>query len=76
MFDRQRYPFMPLGYRMGMIALVRLGITREKDHGFFVFPELGKGHPQTCMIDGIQAATSATYGKVLMEPFINFTNAI
>jgi uncharacterized protein (DUF169 family) len=38
-----------------------------EDHGFFVFPELGEGHPQTCMMDGIQVATGATYGKVLME---------
>ncbi|MDZ7392289.1 MAG: FmdE family protein [candidate division KSB1 bacterium] len=66
-FHGHRCPFMPIGYRMGKLALKHLGIEPEKDHGFFVFPELGEGHPQTCMMDGIQAATSATYGKVLME---------
>jgi len=57
---------MPIGYRMGKLALAHLGVEREKDHGFFIFPELGEGHPQTCMMDGMQAATGATYGKVLM----------
>jgi formylmethanofuran dehydrogenase subunit E len=57
---------MPIGYRMGRLALEKLRIEREKDHGFFVFPELGEGHPQTCMMDGMQAATGATYGKLLM----------
>lgn len=60
-------PFMPLGYRMGMLALERLGVGREKDHTLHVIAELGEGHPQTCLLDGVQAATGATYGKVLME---------
>jgi formylmethanofuran dehydrogenase subunit E len=59
-------PFMPIGYRMGKLAMGYLGVEREKDHGFFVFPEIGEGHPQTCMVDGIQIATGATYGKVLI----------
>ncbi|MFZ5517450.1 MAG: FmdE family protein [Candidatus Zhuqueibacterota bacterium] len=66
-FHGHRCPFMPIGYRMGKLVLNYLGVEREKDHGFFVFPELGEGHPQTCMMDGIQAATGATYGKVMME---------
>jgi formylmethanofuran dehydrogenase subunit E len=57
---------MPIGYRMGKLAMEYLGAEREKDHGFFVFPEIGEGHPQTCMVDGIQIATGATYGKVLI----------
>ena len=65
-FHGHRCPFMPIGYRMGRLALAKLDVEREKDHGLFVFPELGEGHPQTCMMDGIQAATGATYGKVLM----------
>ena len=65
-FHGHQCPFMPIGYRMGRLALERLGVEREKDHGFFVFPELGEAHPQTCLMDGIQAATGATYGKVLM----------
>lgn len=59
-------PFMPIGYRMGKLALAYLGAEKEADHGFFVFPELGEGHPQTCMMDGMQAATGATYGKLMM----------
>ena len=58
---------MPLGYRMAKLAMQELGVEREKDHGFFVIPELGVGHPQTCLMDGIQIATGATYGKSLME---------
>ena len=65
-FHGHRCPFMPIGYRMGRLALAKLDVDREKDHGFFVFPELGEGHPQTCMMDGMQVATGATYGKVLM----------
>ena len=65
-FHGHRCPVMPIGYRMGKRALAHLGVEREKDHGLFVFPELGEGHPQTCMMDGMQAATGATYGKLLM----------
>jgi len=65
-FHGHRCPFMPIGYRMGILALEHLGVSREKDHGLFVFPELGEGHPQTCLMDGVQIATGATYGKVLM----------
>jgi len=65
-FHGHRCPFMPIGYRMGKLAMKYLGVEREKDHGFFVFPEIGEGHPQTCMVDGIQIATGATYGKVLI----------
>jgi len=66
-FHGHRCPFMPIGYRMGKLAMENLRVEYEKDHGFFVFPEIGEGHPQTCMVDGIQAATGATYGKVLIE---------
>jgi formylmethanofuran dehydrogenase subunit E len=65
-FHGHRCPFMPIGHRMGTLALAHLGAERERDHGFFIFPELGEGHPQTCMMDGMQAATGATYGKLLM----------
>ena len=66
-FHGHRCPFMPIGYRMGRLAMEYLNVEREKDHGFFVFPEIGEGHPQTCMVDGVQIATGATYGKVLVE---------
>jgi formylmethanofuran dehydrogenase subunit E len=60
-------PFMPIGYRMGALAMKKLGIERIKDHGAFAFSEMGVGHPQTCMMDGIMAATGCTYGKLMME---------
>ncbi len=60
-------PLMPLGYRMGIIALEKMGLEREKDHTLHVICSLGEAHPQTCMMDGIQVATGATYGKLLME---------
>lgn len=66
-FHGHRCPFMPLGFRMGQLALGRLGVDREKDHALHVFAELGDGHPQTCLMDGIQIATGATFGKTLIE---------
>ena len=66
-FHGHRCPFMPLGFRMGRLALERLGVNREKDHTLHVFAELGEGHPQTCLMDGIQIATGATFGKTLIE---------
>ncbi len=58
---------MPLGYRMGLLALDKFGVEREQDHTLHVIAELGEGHPQTCLMDGLQAATGATFGKTLME---------
>ena len=66
-FHGHRCPFMPLGYRMGMLALGTMGVAREMDHTLHVICELGEGHPQTCLMDGIQAATGATFGKTLIE---------
>ena len=66
-FHGHRCPFMPLGYRMGQLALERLAVDREQDHTLHVFTELGVAHPQTCLIDGIQVATGATLGKTLVE---------
>ena len=66
-FHGHRCPFMPLGYRMGLLALEALGTAREADHALHVICELGEGHPQTCLMDGIQIATGATFGKTLVE---------
>jgi formylmethanofuran dehydrogenase subunit E len=60
-------PFMPIGYRMGQIAMRELGVSRIGDHGAFAFSEMGVGHPQTCMMDGFMAVTGCTYGKLMME---------
>ena len=66
-FHGHRCPFMPLGYRMGVLALGKLGSEREQDHTRHVFLEIGEGHPQMCMGDGVQIATGATFAKGLME---------
>ena len=66
-FHGHRCPFMPLGFRMGQAALAELGVGREADHTLHVIAELGEGHPQTCLMDGIQIATGATFGKTLIE---------
>jgi formylmethanofuran dehydrogenase subunit E len=66
-FHGHRCPFMPIGYRMGRIAMEKLGVGKVKDHGAFALSEMGIGHPQTCMMDGIQAVTGCTYGKLMME---------
>jgi formylmethanofuran dehydrogenase subunit E len=60
-------PFMPLGYRMGLLAMRELGVEHEQDHGLFAFSEMGSGHPNTCMEDGIQVATGSTYAKRIMQ---------
>lgn len=52
---------------MGLVAMRELGVEREKDHRTFALTEMGAGHPNTCMNDGIQASTGCTYGKLLME---------
>jgi formylmethanofuran dehydrogenase subunit E len=45
-FHGHRCPFMPIGYRMGVVAMRELGIERVKDHGAFALVEMGVGHPQ------------------------------
>ena len=52
---------------MGLTAMRELGVGRVKDHGVFALVEIGVGHPQTCMADGVMSATGCTYGKLMME---------
>jgi formylmethanofuran dehydrogenase subunit E len=66
-FHGHKCPFMPIGYLMGELALRKLGVKRCKDHEMRVFSEMGIGHPQGCMQDGIMSATGATYGKGMIE---------
>lgn len=66
-FHGHRCPFMPIGYRMGIIAMRELGVNRVHDHGAFALSEMGVGHPQTCVMDGVMVATGCTYGKLMME---------
>jgi formylmethanofuran dehydrogenase subunit E len=60
-------PFMPIGYRMGLIAMRELDVGHVGDHGAMGLSEMGVGHPQTCMMDGFMAVTGCTYGKLMME---------
>ena len=66
-FHGHKCPFMPIGYRMGTIALELLGVEKSPNHEMHVLSEMGVGHPQGCMQDGIMSSTSATFGKGLME---------
>ena len=66
-FHGHKCPFMPIGYRMGLIALRELSLEKIKDHNAIVLSEMGVGHPQTCMIDGLMSSTGCTYGKLLLE---------
>jgi formylmethanofuran dehydrogenase subunit E len=66
-FHGHKCPFVVMGYRMGARALSELGVSRAHNHEMFVFSEMGVGHPQGCLQDGIQAATSATFGKGQMH---------
>lgn len=66
-FHGHKCPFMPIGFRMGKLALEKLGVEKSSNHEMHVLSEMGVGHPQGCMQDGIMAATSATFGKNLME---------
>lgn len=66
-FHGHKCPFMPIGYRMGTIAIEKLGVAKSQNNEMHVLSEMGVGHPQGCMQDGIMSATSATFGKGLME---------
>lgn len=66
-FHGHRCPFMPIGFRMGMLALKKLGVEKSLDHQMHVFSEMGVGHPQGCMQDGIMSSTGATFGKGMIE---------
>lgn len=66
-FHGHRCPFMPIGFRMGRTAMDALGVGRVADHGAYALVEIGVGHPQTCMADGVMVATGCTYGKLMTE---------
>lgn len=66
-FHGHKCPFMPIGYRMGTVAMEKLDVGKAHNHEMFVFSEMGIGHPQGCMQDGIMSATAATFGKGQMQ---------
>jgi formylmethanofuran dehydrogenase subunit E len=70
-YHGHKCPFMPIGYRMGMLAMEKLGVRKSLNHEMHVFSEMGIGHPQGCMQDGIMSATGATFGKGMIDK-LNF----
>lgn len=48
-FHGHKCPFMQIGYRMGTLAMEKLGVERSKNYEMHVFSEMGIGHPQGCM---------------------------
>ncbi len=56
-------PAMPLGLRAGLIALKKLNVGRSKNKELKMIVENGPSHAALCFSDGLQLATSCTFGK-------------
>ena len=56
---------MPLGFRVGRLALKALGTDREPNMSKIALVETGSAHAGGCFADGIQLATGCTFGKGL-----------
>jgi formylmethanofuran dehydrogenase subunit E len=54
-------PYLILGYRMGMIGLRETGA--KKYFGLTIEVHCPAKPPERCLVDGLQYATGATYGK-------------
>jgi formylmethanofuran dehydrogenase subunit E len=54
-------PYVVIGAKMGDEAAARLGF--KKHFGVRVAVECEDHPPQSCLVDGLQVATGATYGK-------------
>jgi len=62
-FHGHKCPAMPLGLRVGAIAMNRLGVERSGDKTLLALVELGDDHCAHCYGDGIQMITGCTFGK-------------
>lgn len=58
---------MPLGFRVGRLALKVLGVERESNMAKIALVETGVFHAAACFADGVQFATGCTYGKDLIK---------
>jgi formylmethanofuran dehydrogenase subunit E len=58
---------MPLGFRVGRLALKALGADREPNMAKVALVETGRFHAAGCFVDGVQFATGCTFGKDLIE---------
>lgn len=56
-------PAMPMGLKVGLAALEKLGVGRAQDGQLMALVELGEAHCATCFADGVQMATGCTFGK-------------
>ena len=56
-------PAMPLGIRAGLVALKRLNVGRSKNKELRIEVENGPSHAALCFSEGLQVATSCTFGK-------------
>ncbi len=58
-------PYLALGLRLGVLALVRL--KARKHFGIRVIVHCPPQPPASCLVDGLQVSTGATYGKRNIE---------
>ena len=75
-FHGHKCPAMPLGIRVGLAAMKKLGVKRASNKELFCFVETGPSHATMCFVDGVQVATGCTYGKANIEKLNYGKNAI
>lgn len=56
-------PAMPLGLRAGLVALKKLQVERSRNKELKLVVENGPSHAALCFSEGLQVATSCTFGK-------------
>ena len=62
-FHGHKCPAMPMGLRVALAAMEKLGVTHAPDGQLEAILELDEEHCATCFADGVQVATGCTYGK-------------
>ena len=62
-FHGHKCPAMPLGLKIGSIAMNILGVNRSQASELFGITENGNFHYTTCFNDGLQVITGCTFGK-------------
>ena len=75
-FHGHKCPAMPLGLRVGLAAMERLGVERASNKELHCLCETGPAHAAMCFLDGVQTATGCTYGKGNIEKLNYGKNAI
>ncbi len=63
LFHGHRCVLMPLGVRMGNLALKELSVGRAPDRDPVALLELSDNQAGGCLADGVQVATGCTFGK-------------